>query len=69
MTPTDAQLFGLHKFLVLLKSLNIYWFSISYWGDTITIKVDPPKGEIDLRIFKIDMEGRLDDDEFQNRLY
>lgn len=34
-------------------------------GDIIIIKTDPPKGQIDIRVFYIYSDGRFDEDGFQ----
>ena len=63
--PTEAQLFKLYDFLTFLKKGKIYWHSIWTSGDIIKIKVEPQKGEFDIRIFNIYQDGGLDDDEFK----
>ena len=45
-----------------------YWFQIRLDGDTIVIKTEPPKGEIENRIFYIYSDGELDENEFEDRL-
>lgn len=49
--PTEKQLFGLYRFLTMLKNDKLYWFEIKPSNDTIMIKTDPLKGEIDTRVF------------------
>ena len=63
--PTEEQLFELYRFLTLLKNDKLYWFGIKMDGDTIVIKTEPPKGEIENRIFYICSDGRLDENEFE----
>ena len=62
---TEEQLFGLYRFLTLLKNDKLYWHEIRMSGDTIVLKVEPPKGEIDLRIFFVSATGKVDDDGFR----
>lgn len=63
--PSEEQLFKLYTFLTLLKNDKLYWFAIKMYGDTIVIKTEPPKGEIENRIFYIYSDGRLDENEFE----
>ena len=63
--PPYEQLLGLHKLLAFLSSAKIYWHEIWTSGDIIKIKVEPQKGEFDIRIFNIYQDGGLDDDEFK----
>lgn len=63
--PTEEQLFGLYRFLVLLRNDNIYWYSIEPRGDRIIIKAEPPKGENEIRIFYITGDGEVKDDDFR----
>ena len=68
--PTEEQLFKLYSFLTFLKNDKMYWHEIKISGDTIKIKVEPPKGEIDLKVFYIYSNGEVDDDGFgEYRLY
>lgn len=68
--PTEEQLFKLHTFLSLLRKDKLFWREVKISGDTIAIKMDPPKGEIDIRVFYIYSDGRFDEDGFQeDRLY
>ena len=67
--PTDEQLFGLYRFLVFLQKSKMHWFSIEERGATILIKVDPPKGEIDIMLFYVYEDGRVEPDESADRLY
>lgn len=68
--PTEPQLFKLHTVLTFFKNSKINWFLIEYRGDRITIKSDPLKGEIDIRVFYIDKDGKVDEDGFgEYRLY
>lgn len=64
--PTEEQLFGLYRFLVLLRNDQMYWHEIRMNGDTIMLKVEPPKGDFDLRIFYVYTDGEVDDDGFRN---
>lgn len=67
--PTEEQLFKLYSFLTFLKKNNIYWYKALIDGSKIRIHTEPLKSEIDIRIFYIDKEGRVDDDGFgENRL-
>ncbi len=63
--PTEEQLFGLYRFLTLLKNDKLYWHSIKLQGDIIVLKVEPSKGEIDLRIFFVYKNGEVDNDGFR----
>ncbi len=63
--PNDEQLFRLYNLLTFLKKIKRYWHDITVWGSTIMIKTEPPKGEIDLGIFRIYQDGRIDDDDFR----
>ena len=62
--PTEVQLFKLYDFLTFLKNSKIYWHNIWMSEDIIKIKVEPQKGEFDIRIFNIYQDGGLNDDEF-----
>ena len=64
--PTEEQLFGLYRFLTVLKNDKMYWHEIKISGDTILLKVEPQKGEIDLRIFYVYPNGRVDSNEWWN---
>ena len=64
--PTDEQLFGLYRFLTVLKNDKMYWHEIRMQGDTIKLKVEPPKGDFDLRIFYVYEDGEVDDDGFRD---
>lgn len=44
----------------------MYWHEIRMNGDTIMLKVEPPKGDFDLRIFYVYTDGEVDDDGFRN---
>ena len=66
--PTKEQLIGLHRLLMFLCDADIEWTKIGVSGGKIVIKTEPPKGEIDIRIFKIDEDGRVDDDEFREQI-
>ena len=66
--PTKEQLIGLHRLLMFLCNSNIEWHSIGSRGGKIVVKTEPPKGEIDIRVFKIDEDGRVDDDEFREQI-
>ena len=66
--PTEEQLFGLYRFLVLLRNSGIFWFSIEMRGDRILIKAEEPKGEIDIRIFYIHENGEVKPDDFRELL-
>lgn len=63
--PPKEQLEGLNRLLSFLSSARIYWHKIWISGSTIKIKTEPPKGEIDTRIFYIYEDGGIDDNEFQ----
>ena len=62
---TEEQLFGLYRFLVLLRNDKIYWHSIEPRGDRIIVKSEPPKGENEIRIFYINKNGEVKDDDFR----
>ncbi len=62
--PTEKQLFGLYRFLTMLKNDKLYWFEIKPSNDTIMIKTDPLKGEIDTRVFYVKRDGEVNDDGF-----
>ena len=64
--PTEEQLFGLYRFLVLLRNDNMYWSSIEPRGDRIIIKIEPPKGDFDLRVFYVYEDGEVKPDEFRD---
>ena len=64
--PTDEQLFGLYRFLTLLRNDKMYWHEIKMQGGTIKLKVEPPRGDFDLRIFYVYEDGEVDDDGFRN---
>lgn len=66
--PTDEQLSRLYSFLTFLKNDKMYWRTVELRGSTIIIKVEPPKGDFDIRIFKINEEGEIDDDEFREQI-
>ena len=66
--PTEAQLFSLYRFLVLLRNDQMYWHNVEPWSGKIKIKVEPADGDFEVRIFKIDSEGRIDSNEFKDRL-
>ena len=67
--PTEEQLFGLYRFLVLLRNDNMYWHSIEPRGDRIIIKAEPPKSEFEIRIFYINKNGEVKDDDFREQLF
>ena len=64
--PTDEQLFKLYSLLTFFKNDKMYWHKIWMSGSTIKIKTEPPKGEIDVRIFYIYEDGEVDDNEFRD---
>ena len=64
--PTEEQLSRLHSFLTFLKNDKMFWRTIEMRGGTIIIKAEPPKGEIDIRVFYIYEDGEVDDDDFRN---
>ena len=64
--PTEEQLFGLYRFLTLLKNDKMYWHEIVMRGSTIKIKTEPPKGDFDLRVFYIYEDGEVDPDDFRD---
>ena len=64
--PTEEQLFGLYRFLVLLRYDDLYWSSIEPKGDIIVVKVEPQKGDFDLRIFYVHEDGEVKPDEFRD---
>ena len=66
--PTEEQLFGLYRFLVLLRNSGIFWFSVEMRGDRILVKAEEPKGEIDLRFFYVNSKGEVKPDEFRDQL-
>ena len=66
--PTEEQLFKLYTFLTLIKNDKLYWFEIKLRGDIIIVKTEPSKGDFDIRIFYIYSDGRLDENEFKDRL-
>ena len=67
--PTDEQLFKLYSLLTFFKNDKMYWHNIWMSGDTIKIKTEPQKGEIDTRIFYVYEDGRSDIDDWGNWLY
>ena len=67
--PTEEQLFGLYRFLVLLRNDNMYWISIEPRRDRIIVKAEPPKSEFEIRIFYIDKNGEVKDDDFREQLF
>ena len=68
-SPTEEQLFGLYRFLVLLRNDNIYWHAIEPRGDRIIVKAEPPKSENEIRIFYINEDGEVKDDDFREQLF
>ena len=64
--PTEEQLSRLHSFLIFLKNDKMFWRTIEMRGGTIVIKAEPPKGEIDIRVFYIYEDGEVDGDDFRN---
>ena len=69
MYPTEEQLFGLYRFLVLLRNDKIYWHAIEPRGDRIIIKSEPLKGDNEIRIFYINKDGEVKDDDFREQLF
>lgn len=63
--PSSEQLLGLHKLLTFLSNAKICWHKIWPSGDIIKIKTEPPKGEIETRIFYVYKSGEIDDNEFE----
>ena len=47
----------------------MYWHSIEPRGDRIIIKAEPPKGENEIRIFYINKNGKVEDDDFREQLF
>lgn len=66
--PTKEQISSLNKLLIFLATTNIKWYKIELKGDTIFIKAEPPKGEIDIRILEIYEDGGIDDDGFREQI-
>ena len=66
--PPLQQLAGLGRLLIFLSNDKIYWHNIWMNGDTIVVKTEPPKGEIETRIFYVYEDGRIDDDEWIYKL-
>ena len=62
--PPKEQIAGLSRLLIFLSDDKIYWRQIELSGDTIVVNTEPPKGEIDNRIFYVYDNGELDDDGF-----
>lgn len=62
--PAYEQLSGLNRLLIFLSNYKIYWHNIWMNGDTIVVKTEPPKGEIENRIFYVYEDGRIDDNEW-----
>lgn len=62
--PSHEQLAGLNRLLTFLSNGRIHWHKIWIDGDTIVIKTEPPKGEIDTRIFYVYEDGEVGDNEF-----
>ena len=62
--PPIEQLAGLNRLLIFLSNAKIFWHEIWTSGDTIKIKTEPPKGEINTRIFYVYEDGGIDDNEF-----
>ena len=62
--PPKEQIEGLSRLLMFLSNDKIYWHNIWTSGDTIIIKTEPPKGEIENRIFYIYEDGRIEDNEY-----
>lgn len=62
--PPKEQIAGLSRLLTFLSSDKIYWHNIWMSGDTIIVKTEPPKGEIETRIFYVYDDGRIDDNEY-----
>ena len=63
--PPKEQLDSLSRLLTFLSSDRIYWHKIWIGGDIIKVKTEPPRGEIENRIFYVYDDGRIDDNEFQ----
>ena len=66
--PTKRQLLGLHRLLNFLCDAEIEWHSIFISSGRIAVKTEPLKGDIDIRIFKINEKGGIDDDEFREQI-
>ena len=64
--PPPQQLAGLNRLLTFLSNDKIYWHEIWMSGDTIVVKTEPPKGEIDTRIFYVYEDGEIDNDGFRD---
>ncbi len=62
--PTEEQLFGLYRFLTMLKNDKLYWIEIKPNSGRIMVKTEPLKGEIDIRVFYVQTNGKVDDDGF-----
>lgn len=62
--PPYEQLAGLNRLLTFLSNDKIYWHNIWTSDDTIIVKTEPPKGEIDTRIFYVYDNGKVGDNEF-----
>ena len=56
------------RLLTFLSNNEIYWFEIKVEGNIIMVKTEPPKGEIDIRVFHVLKDGRTDDDGFRELL-
>lgn len=66
--PNKDQLAGLNRLLTFLSDNEIYWFEIKVKGDIIVVKTEPPKGDFEIRVFKVGIDGRVDDDGFREIL-
>ena len=64
--PPKEQITGLGRLLTFLSADKIYWRQIELSGDTIVVNTEPPKGEIDNRIFYVYENGEVDDDGFRS---
>ena len=66
--PTKKQLLGLHNLLNFLCDAEIKWHNIYVSSGRIAVKTEPLKGDFDIRIFKINEEGGIDDYEFREQI-
>ncbi len=64
--PKPEQISGLSNLLNFLGADKIYWRKIELNGSTIVVKCEPPKGDIDLRVFYVNEDGRVEDDGFRD---
>ena len=63
---TEEQLFGLYRFLVLLRNDKIYWHEVVPSGDKIKVIVEEQKGEFDLKVFYLHENGEAYPDDFRD---